>query len=135
MKNYIQKFLHCKSNKKIEFSKKLLVADYLIAIMILFFLIFCAISDAIYITNIQSIMIETNTYVDIKYPYELTNLTIILSIWIGQLGISSTAYYIMCKSDHKVQLPIKMLNTFPDDIKDKIDLTSIVTTLLSNSDN
>ena len=113
--------------KKKEFSKKILIADYLIALLIVIFLIICSIKNYIYVSNIQRTIII--------YPYDLTNLTIILTAWIGQLGISSTAYYIMCKSDHKIQLPMAMLNTMPDNIKDKLDMTTIVTTVLNATDN
>ena len=41
----------------------------------------------------------------------------------------------MSKSDHKVQLPMAMLNTMPDDIKSQLDMTQIVTTVLSTTDN
>ena len=121
--------------KKKEFSKKILIADYLIALLIVIFLIICSIKNYIYVSNIQRTIIETGCQISIIYPYDLTNLTIILTAWIGQLGISSTAYYIMCKADHKIQLPMAMLNTMPDNIKDKLDMTTIVTTVLNATDN
>lgn len=121
--------------KKKEFSKKILIADYLIALLIVIFLIICSIKNYIYVSNIQRTIIETGCQISIIYPYDLTNLTIILTAWIGQLGISSTAYYMMCKSDHKIQLPMAMLNTMPDNIKDKLDMTTIVTTVLNATDN
>lgn len=121
--------------KKKEFSKKILIADYLIALLIVIFLIICSVKNYIYMSNIQRIIIETGYQISITYPYDLTNLTIILTAWVGQLGISSTAYYMMAKSDHKVQLPMAMLNTMPDDIKDKLDMTTIVTTVLNTTDN
>ena len=86
--------------KKKEFSKKILIADYLIALLIVIFLIICSIKNYIYVSNIQRTIIETGCQISIIYPYDLTNLTIILTAWIGQLGISSTAYYIMCSITH-----------------------------------
>ena len=38
--------------KKKEFSKKILVADYLIALLIVIFLIICSIKNYIYVSNI-----------------------------------------------------------------------------------
>ena len=121
--------------KKKEFSKKILVADYLIALLIVIFLIICSIKNYIYVSNIQRTIIETGCQISIIYPYDLTNLTIILTAWIGQLGISSTAYYIMCKSDQKVQLGMGIVRTMADNIKDRLDMTAIVTTVLNATDN
>ena len=53
----------------------------------------------------------------------------------AQLGVSSGAYYMMSKSDHKIQLPMAMLNTMPDEIKEQLDITAVITTLLSTTDN
>lgn len=121
-------------NKK-EFSKKLLILDYVIALFIIAFLVYCGVKNYLYVSEIQDLMVESGNYNSIVYPYDLTSLTIILSVWIGQLGISSTAYYVMCKSDHKVQLPMQMINTMPKSIQDKIDMTEVITTLLNNSNN
>lgn len=121
-------------NKK-EFSKKLLILDYVIALFIIAFLVYCGVKNYLYVSEIQDLMVESGNYNSIVYPYDLTSLTIILSVWIGQLGISSTAYYVMCKSDHKVQLPMQMINTMPKKIQDKIDMTEVITTLLNNSNN
>ena len=44
--------------KKKEFSKKILVADYLIALLIVIFLIICSIKNYIYVSNIQRTIIE-----------------------------------------------------------------------------
>lgn len=121
--------------RKIEFSKKLLIVDYIIAICIIIFLAVCGIKNYIYMSKMQELIIETGYQLSLSYPFDLTNLTVILTVWIGQLAISSTAYYIMCKSDHKVQLPMIMLNNMPDDIKDKVDMTTIITTVLNTTDN
>ena len=67
--------------------------------------------------------------------FNLDGFGILLGVWIAQLGISSGAYYMMSKSDHKIQLPMAMLNTMPDNIKQQLDMTAVVTTVLSTSDN
>ena len=41
----------------------------------------------------------------------------------------------MSKSDHKIQLPMAMLNTMPDEIKSQLDLNQVITTVLSTTDN
>lgn len=75
------------------------------------------------------------TYSSIPQLYNLDGFGILLGSWVLQLGVSSGAYYMMSKSDHKVQLPMAMLNTMPDDIKSQLDMTQIVTTVLSTTDN
>lgn len=64
--------------KKKEFSKKILIADYLIALLIVIFLIICSIKNYIYVSNIQKTIIETGCQISIIYPYDLTNLTKII---------------------------------------------------------
>ena len=49
--------------------------------------------------------------------------------------MTSGAYYMLCKSDHKIQLPIRLLNDLPNDIKDKVDCTEIINTVLTTTDN
>ena len=41
----------------------------------------------------------------------------------------------MSRSDHKIQLPMQMLDTIPDDIKEQLDMNQIITTVLSTTDN
>lgn len=67
--------------------------------------------------------------------FSLEGFGVLLGVWIMQLGISSAAYYMMSKSDHKIQLPMAMLDTMPDDIKSQIDMTQVITTVLNTTDN
>lgn len=121
-----------------EFSKKLLFADYIIAIALVIGFFICVSLNGMYAREVYSIMI--NNGIDISYSYipqlySLDGFGILLGVWIAQLGLSTGSYYLMCKSDHKIQLPMIMLNSMPDEIKDKLDLTQVVTTVLSTSDN
>lgn len=121
-----------------EFSKKLLFADYIIAIALILGFFICVALNGVYAKELYNSMI--NSGIDISYSsipqlFNLDGFGILLGSWVIQLGVSSGAYYMMSKSDHKVQLPMAMLNTMPNDIKEKIDLTQIITTVLSTSDN
>jgi hypothetical protein len=49
--------------------------------------------------------------------------------------VSSGAYYVLIKSEHKVELPIQLLNDLPQDIKEQVDMTQIITSVLSCTDN
>lgn len=121
-----------------EFSKKLLFADYIIAITLIVGFFICVVLNGSYAKELCTSMI--NSGIDISYSsipqlYNLDGFGILLGSWILQLGVSSGAYYMMSKSDHKIQLPMAMLNTMPDEIKSQLDMNQIITTVLSTTDN
>lgn len=121
-----------------EFSKKLLFADYIIAIALILGFFICVALNGAYAKEMYAAML--NSGIDISYSsipqlYNLDGFGILLGVWITQLGLSSASYYLMSKSDHKIQLPMAMLNTMPDEIKAQLDMTQVVTTVLSTTDN
>ena len=90
------------------------------------------------ITQTAYSMIESGidiSYSSIPQLYNLDGFGVLLGAWITQLGLSSGAYYLMSRSDHKIQLPMAMLNTMPDEIKSRLDMTQVVTTVLNTTDN
>lgn len=121
-----------------EFSKKLLFADYVVALLLIAGFFICTAVNGTYAREIYTAMIHNSidiTYSSVPQLYNLDGFGILLGSWILQLGVSSSAYYLMSRSDHKIQLPMAMLNTMPDDIKSQLDMTTVVTTLLSTTDN
>lgn len=121
-----------------EFSKKLLFVDYIIAVALVIGYFICVGINGLYAKSIIETMISTGidiTYASVPQLLSLDGFSVLLGSWVLQLGISSGAYYMMSKSDHKIQLPMAMLNTMPDDIKQQLDMTAVVTTVLSTSDN
>ena len=120
------------------FSKKLLIADYIVSFLLITGFFICIYLNGAYTKEIYNVMINSDmeiTYSSIPQLYSLDGFSILLGAWITQLGLSSGAYYLMSRSDHKIQLPMQMLDTIPDDIKEKIDITQIITTVLSTTDN
>lgn len=120
------------------FSKKLLIADYIIALLLIAGFFLCTALNGIHARETFHTMIANGmeaSYASIPQLYSLDGFGILLSSWIIQLGVSSGAYYLMSRSDHKIQLPMQMLNTIPDDIKSQLDMTQIITTVLSTTDN
>lgn len=120
------------------FSKKLLFADYTIAVALISGFLICVALNGVYAKEMYTSMI--NSGIDISYSsipqlYNLDGFGILLGVWTAQLGLSSAAYYMMSKSDHKIQLPMAMLNTMPDEIKAQLDMTQVITTVLSTTDN
>jgi hypothetical protein len=87
-----------------EFSKKLLIVDYLILVG----LFVCAVA----------------------FP-EVDFTTIIIS-WIAQLGISSAAYYWKAKNENRIKVPIKVIESLPEDIVDKLDLTQVIISIVQS---
>ena len=88
---------------KVEFSKKLLIADYLIFLCLVLLAV-------IFRTSID--------------------LTAVVIAWIAQLGISSVAYYWKAKTDNRVKIPFKVFETLPPETQDKVDLTQIITAII-----
>ena len=120
--------------KKKGFSKKLLIADYVIAIVLLMAFFVCTYINGNYVMNTTNMLIETGmnmSMISISPPFNLDMFGVILGIWIAQLGLSSGAYYVLVKSEHKMELPIWLINELPQDIKEQVDLTQIITSVLS----
>lgn len=92
---------NCKFNK-LEFSKKLLIADYLFLVV----LIICA----------------------VIFPE--TDFVTIAVGWIAQIGISSAAYYWKAKNENRVKIPLKVIESLPEEMRDQLDLTTIITTII-----
>ena len=126
-------------NKKPKgFSKKLLIADYIIAVILVAVFFICTYINGTYTMDTLNKMIEMGIDVStvvITPPFNLDIFGIFLSTWIIQLGVSSGAYYVLIKSEHKMELPIQLLDELPQDIKYQVDMTQIITTVLSCTDN
>ena len=94
------------SNKK-EFSKKLLIADYVILLGLIVAFLICMI-----------LKIDTS------------NLAIVLSAWVAQIAISSGAYYWKAKSENLVKMPLYLLQELPEDMREKADPNDIISAVL-----
>jgi hypothetical protein len=127
-------------SKKIKkgFSKKLLIADYVIAVILIVAFFICMYVNGSYTINTVNKLIEMGidvSMVSVTPPFNLDVFGIFISTWIIQLGVSSGAYYVLIKSEHKIELPIQLLNDLPKDIKEQVDITQIITSVLSCTDN
>ena len=88
--------------KKIEYSKKLLIVDY--AIMLVLFL--CT----------------------ILFP-EIDFITLDVA-WIAQVGVSTGVYFWKAKCENRIKIPMKVIESLPEDVRDKIDLTQVIISLI-----
>lgn len=123
-----------KKKRKRGFSKKLLIADYVIAVVLLAAFFICAYVNGIYTMNIMDKLIEMGmdaSAIAIAPPFNLDIFGIFLSTWIVQLGVSSGAYYVLIKTEHKIELPMQLLNDLPKEIREQVDVNEIITTVLS----
>ena len=88
--------------KKMEFSKKLLIVDYLVLVVLLV----CA---AI---------------------FQNVDFAAIIVAWIAQIGISSAAYYWKAKNENRTKVPINVIRSLPKEMRDQLDLTQIITAII-----
>ena len=89
---------------KTEFSKKLLVVDYLFMVV----LFVCA----------------------VMFP--AVDFTTLIVAWVAQLGISSAAYYWKAKNENRAKVPLKVIESLPEDIRKEIDLTQVITSIIQS---
>lgn len=89
---------------KTEFSKKLLIVDYLVLIV----LFICAV------------------------VFPKVDFTAIICAWIAQLGISTAAYYWKAKNENRVKVPFKVIESLPEDVRKDIDLTQVITSIIQS---
>ena len=124
--------------KKRGFSKNLLIADYAVTIILIVAFFVCSIYNGRYVMEVTNNLVSSGmdvSTITITPPFNLDGFGIFFSAWIAQLGISSYAFYAMTKAEHKMELPIQLLENLPDDIKENLDMTSVVTTVLTSTDN
>ena len=88
--------------KKIEYSKKLLIADY--AIMLVLFLCTVIFQGVDFIT------------LDVA--------------WIAQLGVSTGMYYWKAKNENRIKIPMQVIKSLPKDVRENIDLTQVIVSLI-----
>lgn len=125
------------NKKRKGFSKKLLIADYVIAIALVLVFFVCTYINGTYIMETMDKLINMGvdaSMITITPPFNLDMFGIFLSTWIIQLGVSSGAYYVLIKTEHKMELPMELINDLPQDIKDQVDMTEIITSVLSSTE-
>ena len=94
-----------KETTKIEFSKKLLIVDYLIMIV----LFVCA----------------------VVFPE--VDFTTMIVAWVANVGISTGAYYWKTRSDNRVKVPLKVIESLPASMRKELDLTQIVVSIIQSN--
>ena len=92
------------NTSKLCFSKKLLIADYVIlCLMLAWFLV---------------------------PGVDTSNLALIVIAWIAQVAISTGAYYWKAKSENLVKLPLLLMVDLPEDMRERADPNQIIASVL-----
>jgi hypothetical protein len=93
-----------RQQKKMCFSKKLLIADYVILVLLIV---------ALFIPNVDT-----------------GSVSVVLCAWIAQIAISSGFYYWKAKSENLIKLPIQLLADLPEDMRERADPNQIIASVL-----
>lgn len=83
-----------------EFSKWLIVLDYLILVVLLAF--------------------------TCKFP----EINMIAIAWIAQIGISTGFYYWKAKNENRIKIPIQILESLHRNVRENLDLNQIITAII-----
>lgn len=89
-----------------EFSKKLLLLDYLVFLILVVFSII----------------------------FKEVDLTTVTVAWIAQLGISSSAYYWKAKNENRFKVPFKIIRSLPIKLMDQLDMTQVLVAMIQSSE-
>lgn len=123
---------------KQPFSKKLLYLDYLIMGILILGYFICLVINSLYADNFLNLAISSGydlSSIVVPTLINMDSYVTFMTAWIAQVGVSSAAYYVMTRSDHKIELPMRMINTLPDDIKEQVDMNELITAVLQNTEN
>lgn len=90
--------------KQTEFSKKLLIVDYLILVVLVIF-------TAIF-TDVDFVTLDV--------------------AWIAQIGVSSAFYYWKAKTENRVKVPISVIKSLPEEMRESIDLSQIIIAIIQH---
>lgn len=90
--------------RRSEFSKVLLIIDYLMMIVLII--------------------------LTVKFP-DIDFITLDVA-WIAQLGISSAAYYWKSKSDNRTKVPVNVIKSLPKTMRDSLDLTQVIISIIQS---
>lgn len=92
-------------SKKVEFSKIIILLDYLIMVVLLIWT-----------------MIYPNDW----------RVTITCA-WIAQVGAATGFYYWKSRSDNRIKIPSKVIKSLPEDMRNGLDLTQVIVAIIQQS--
>lgn len=100
-----------RERKKLCFSKKLLMADYVVLAILLVWLVILS-----------------------NQEKDTSNLAVVIAAWIAQIAVSSGFYYWKAKAENLVKMPIQMLQDLPEDMRERADPNQIIESVIGIKD-
>lgn len=100
-----------RERKKLCFSKKLLMADYVVLAILLVWLVVFS-----------------------NQEKDTSNLAVVIAAWIAQIAVSSGFYYWKAKAENLVKMPIQMLQDLPEDMRERADPNQIIESVIGIKD-
>lgn len=93
-----------KRKTRVCFSKKLLIADYLIMVLLI---------GMFFVPEMDK-----------------SSLGVVVCAWIAQIAISSGCYYWKAKSENLIKMPVQLLDDLPEDMRERADPNQIIASVL-----
>lgn len=90
--------------KKLETLKKLLIAEF----VVLLILVVCAVC------------------------VPAVDFVTIICAWIAAMGVTTGVYGWKAKNENRIKIPFKVLESLPEEMADKLDLTTIITAIIQS---
>lgn len=87
-----------------EFSKLLIVADYVILLSLF----------------VMAVVFQT------------VDITAICVAWIGQVAVSTGFYYWKARSENRTKVPLNVVKSLPKAIREDLDMTQIIISILES---
>ena len=100
-----------KKRQKWCFSKKLLVVDYVVLLlMVAVFMVFTV------------------------RGHDTSNCAVVVGAWIAQIAISSGFYYWKAKAENLIKMPIQLMAELPKDMRERADPNQIIESVIGMKD-
>ena len=61
---------------------------------------------------------------------DTTAWLVVCTTWIGQIGVSSGFYFKKAGDENRIKLPILLLKDLPDDMRERVDPTEVITSVI-----
>lgn len=90
--------------KKTEFSKLILIVELLVLIA----MIVCAV-------KVPDVSFET-----------------IICAWIAVIGASVAVYFWKAKTENRIKIPVKVIESLPSEVRDELNLTELLTAIIQS---
>lgn len=56
----------------------------------------------------------------------------VLCAWIALMGVTTGVYAWKAKSENRIKIPIKVLESLPEEMLDRVELTTIITAIIQS---